>query len=170
MKINSIFTYIIIIIFSLLIGRLIISIYNYYKSLKKSNAKYTLLQLISRLSPIEFEIWCSEYLINLGYSNIILSPAHNCSEKNIICKKNNNNYYVKCKKLLPGELLSLKEVKTFLGIMVGDNISNGIIITNGNVTEEAENFLRTLTATYNINIISASKFKIPYFEYIMQTN
>ena len=42
--------------------------------------------LAYRLTPHEFEIWCSEYLSNLGFTNIIVLPLGDYGVKYIICE------------------------------------------------------------------------------------
>ena len=62
MKLNTIYSYLIIILFTPLIGKLINQIYLYYKMHKKFENCNLLSNLAYRLTPHEFEIWCSEYL------------------------------------------------------------------------------------------------------------
>ena len=87
MKLNTIYSYFIIILFAPLIGKLIKKIIIYYKSYKNFEGNNQLYNLVHRLTPHEFEIWCSEYLSKLGFNNIILLPLGPDGGKDIICEK-----------------------------------------------------------------------------------
>ena len=98
MKLNTIYSYFIIILFSPLIGKLIKNITIYYKSYKELKKSDLLYNLVHRLTPHEFEIWCSEYLSNIGFNNIVVLPLGPDGGKDIICEKNSEKFYVECKR------------------------------------------------------------------------
>ena len=70
MRFNTVFGYFILITFSPLIGKLIKNIILLYKQYKKFKTPNSLVQLIYRLTPYEFEIWSGEYLTKLGFTYV----------------------------------------------------------------------------------------------------
>lgn len=170
MKFNTILSYFTIIIFAPLLGKLIRNIILCYKSYKKLNSDLSLCDLLHRLTPHEFEIWCSEYLNTLGFNNILVTPIGPDGGKDIICYKNNEKYYVECKRYSSNNLVSLEHVEKLLGAMIADNINNGIIITTSTISDDAKEFLHSLKKPYCIQIISASELNESYSRYNIQTN
>ena len=170
MKLNTIYSYLIIILFTPLIGKLINQIYLYYKMHKKFENCNLLSNLAYRLTPHEFEIWCSEYLSTLGFSNIILLPLGPDGGKNIICEKDSQKFYIECKRYSLNDSISPFHIEKLLGAMISDNINNGIIITTGSISDDVKSILSKVNEPYNIKIISSTELDIPYTEYILKTN
>ena len=170
MKLNTIYSYFIIILFSPLIGKLIKKIFIYYKSYKNFQGNNQLYNLVHRLTPHEFEIWCGEYLSKLGFTNILLLPLGPDGGKDIICEKNSQKFYVECKRYSLNNSISTLQVEKLLGAMISDNINNGIIITTGSISDDVKSILSKINKPYNIKIISSVELDIPYTEYILKTN
>ncbi|MBX9138007.1 MULTISPECIES: restriction endonuclease [unclassified Clostridium] len=170
MKLNTIYSYFIIILFAPLMGKLIKKIITYYKSYKNFKSDTQLYSLIHRLTPHEFEIWCSEYLSTLGFSNIILLPLGPDGGKNIICEKDSQKFYIECKRYSLNDSISPFHIEKLLGAMISDNINNGIIITTGSISDDVKSILSKVNEPYNIKIISSTELDIPYTEYILKTN
>ena len=170
MKLNTIYSYFIIILFAPLIGKLIKKIIIYYKSYKNFEGNNQLYNLVHRLTPHEFEIWCSEYLSQLGFTNIILLPLGPDGGKDIICEKGSEKFYVECKRYSLNNSISTLQVEKLLGAMISDNINNGIIITTGPVSDDVKSILNKINKPYNISIISSIELDIPYTEYILKPN
>ena len=126
MKLNTIYSYLIIILFTPLIGKLINQIYLYYKMHKKFENCNLLSNLAYRLTPHEFEIWCSEYLSNLGFTNIMVLPIGPDAGKDIICEKNSEKFYIECKRYSPNRYISSFQVEKLLGSMISDNVKKWI--------------------------------------------
>ena len=164
MKLNTIYSYFIIILFSPLIGKLIKNITIYYKSYKELKKSDLLYNLVHRLTPHEFEIWCSEYLSNIGFNNIVVLPLGPDGGKDIICEKNSEKFYVECKRYSISDSITAFEIEKLLGAMICDNINNGIIITTGTISDEAKSILNKIEKPYNISIISSKDLAIPYTE------
>ena len=59
---NNIYIFAIIIIFCPLIGKIVRSSLEFYKLSKENSSTTTLVNSLNRLTPKEFQIWCSEYL------------------------------------------------------------------------------------------------------------
>ena len=170
MKLNTIYSYLIIILFTPLIGKLINQIYLYYKMHKKFENCNLLSNLAHRLTPHEFEIWCSEYLSNLGFTNIMVLPIGPDAGKDIICEKNSEKFYIECKRYSPNSYISLFQVEKLLGSMISDNIKNGLIITTGDLSKEAKDTLKKIKKPYNINVITSNELSLSYSKYILKLN
>ena len=170
MKLNTIYSYFIIILFSPLIGKLIKNITIYYKSYKEFKKSDLLYNLVHRLTPHEFEIWCSEYLSNIGFNNIVVLPLGPDGGKDIICEKNSEKFYVECKRYSISDSITAFEIEKLLGAMICDNINNGIIITTGTISDEAKSILNKIEKPYNISITSSKDLAIPYTEYVLNPN
>ena len=170
MKLNTIYSYLIIILFTPLIGKLINQIYLYYKMHKKFENCNLLSNLAYRLTPHEFEIWCSEYLSNLGFTNIMVLPIGPDAGKNIICEKNSEKFYIECKRYSPNSYISSFQVEKLLGSMISDNVKNGLIITTGDLSKEAKDTLKKIKKPYNINVITSNELSLSYSKYILKLN
>ena len=170
MKLNTIYSYLIIILFTPLIGKLINQIYLYYKMHKKFENCNLLSNLAHRLTPHEFEIWCSEYLSNLGFTNIMVLPIGPDAGKDIICEKNSEKFYIECKRYSPNSYISSFQVEKLLGSMTSDNIKNGLIITTGDLSKEAKDTLKKIKKPYNINVITSNELSLSYSKYILKLN
>lgn len=170
MKLNTIYSYFIIILFSPLIGKLIKNITIYYKSYKELKKSDLLYNLVHRLTPHEFEIWCSEYLSNLGFTNIMVLPIGPDAGKDIICEKNSEKFYIECKRYSPNSYISSFQVEKLLGSMISDNVKNGLIITTGDLSKEAKDTLKKIKKPYNINVITSNELSLSYSKYILKLN
>ena len=170
MKLNTIYSYLIIILFTPLIGKLINQIYLYYKMHKKFENCNLLSNLAYRLTPHEFEIWCSEYLSNLGFTNIMVLPIGPDAGKDIICEKNSEKFYIECKRYSPNSYISSFQVEKLLGSMISDNVKNGLIITTGDLSKEAKDTLKKIKKPYNINVITSNELSLTYSKYILKLN
>lgn len=170
MKLNTIYSYFIIILFSPLIGKLINKIVIYYKSYKHFEKDNHLYNIVHKLTPHEFKIWCSEYLSKLGFTNVTLLPLGPNGGKDIICEKDSEKYYVECKRYSLNNSISPLQIENLLGAMISDNINNGIIITTGTISDDITSILSKINKPYNIKIISSTELDIPYTEYILKTN
>lgn len=111
---------------------------------------------LHNLSPLEFEHWCAQLLENKGYTDITVTAPSNDGGKDIICKKGTDLCYVECKRFLYSTnadyFIDIEIVRKLIGAMEGDNISNGIIMTSGIVTQEVIDYVNSLPSTYSITI------------------
>ena len=167
---NSIFTYFLIIIFSPLIGKLIKCIIDYYKTYKNYKSSITLIDSLDNITQREFEIWCSEYLSYLDFSNIVLLPLNSNCIENIIGYKDSIKYYIYCKNSTSIDLITLTEIEAFLGTMINDDITHGLIITTSSISEETCEFLKNLKVPYKIDLISSKELSLLPENYILKTN
>lgn len=102
------------------------------------------------LSPKEFEHWSASFLEKQGFTDIIVNSDSPDAGKNIICSRNDEIYYVECKRYSQCNSIDMEVTRKFLGAMEGDGIKNGIIITTSMVTEKAINYIYSLPKPYYI--------------------
>ncbi|WP_186429649.1 restriction endonuclease [Clostridium sp. BSD9I1] len=111
--------------------------------------------LHDNLTPNEFEHWCGEFLEKEGFLDVFVTAKGPDGGKDIICRKGNDKCYVECKRYAYSDNAKFKVddniVRKLIGAMVGDNITNGIIITSGVFTDEAINYIITLPSRYKFD-------------------
>ena len=166
MKLNSVFTYFLILFFSPIIGKLVKELIDYVKLLKKFKSPQTLLSLTTRLTPKEFKLWCTDYLNDLGYTTIPSLKIDN--DNNIICKKENNSVYVQCKQYNSNYIVPIGDFEELFGSMIINNINVGLLITTGKVSNDVNELLNKLPSNFHIDIIDRDALNYPYEKYILQ--
>lgn len=153
MNFNNIYLFIIIIFFCPLIGKLIVNALEFYNLSKEYKNGSSLLNSLIRLTPKEFQIWCGEYLVYLGYNNIIFSDVSDLTSS-IICSKHNSSYYVCCQKNPKDILIDEVDLESLLGLLVSKSLYKGILITTSPLSSNASYFLNNIPAPYYIEVIS----------------
>ncbi|WP_139902583.1 restriction endonuclease [Clostridium thermarum] len=112
---------------------------------------------VHSLTPREFEYWCGEFISNLGYSNIKQTPMGPDGGKDIICRYNNLDTYVECKRYLYDSYAKHKVdehvCKKLVGAMVHDGISHGVIITSGIIVDGCYKYIKSLPKGIDIKFI-----------------
>lgn len=117
---------------------------------------------LSNLTYKEFENFCSYFLTKNHYANIYtVSEAFNGGISLICSDSNFDKVYVGCIKCDSKEnknndvynSTGRPELQKFIGAMVHDKIYNGIVITNGDFTKEAIEYINNLPKHYNIELI-----------------
>lgn len=156
---NNIIIIVIFIVFTPSILKLIRAIILLSESIKESDRCYTLLESLKKLTFKEFRLWCIDYLLSIGYEDIMFTTE---SEADLICKKADSIYLVKC--LRPSKSLSLAEIQLHIGTMISENIHNGIIITTSEVSIKNYDYIEEICDRYNIEIISKNNFEEEYDE------
>ena len=129
----------------------------------------SLIELLDRLTPREFEIWSREYLTFLGYHNIILRALDSNDTKNIICTKDNSTFYVLCKNNIVDKFVTSKDVEKLLGTMITDNIKEGLIITTNSLSNNAYKLVANLPSPFSIHIIDLKKSTNYMNNYLLRT-
>lgn len=170
MLVTNLYISFVIIIFTPLLGKIIKKSYDLYILNKKFKSGNTLLELLNRLTPREFEIWSREYLSSIGYTNVILTAPSPDEGRNIICTKNSNTVYVKCKSNTTENSITHKDIEMLLGAMISDNIKKGLIITTNLVSDSACELINNLQPPYSIHIINFDNSQKQPSDYIIQTN
>ena len=108
------------------------------------------------LTDLEFNNWCVNFLKRLDYNDVKLcnESIDSNSMKNITCKKEDITLYIHCKrypyKKSSNDKVTVKDIKCLLGAMICDNVTNGIMITTGFLSKEAQIYLPTIPKNYNI--------------------
>ena len=153
MSFNNIYFFIIIIFFCPLIGKIIVNALEFYSLSKEYQNGSSLLNSLIRLTPKEFQIWCGEYLIHLGYSNIIFSDILD-STSSIVCTLDNASYYVSCKKNPKDILINEVDLESLLGLLISKSLYKGILLTTSPLSDKALSFLENIPEPYHIEVIS----------------
>ncbi|WP_186429650.1 restriction endonuclease [Clostridium sp. BSD9I1] len=121
---------------------------------KKEWFKYAFLSRkhLVQLSIGDFEDWCSDFLVRLGYAGVTITHTWDDNKfKTITCENKGNKVYVWCK--LTDEIKEIEddyailgrpELQQFIGTMEHDNITEGIVITTGDFNNGALEYLEKL--------------------------
>ncbi len=119
-----------------------------------------MIEKIKKMEGREFEEFCFWMFKSLNtYKSVKLTPATNDEGKDIILKDNEDNYiYVECKRYT--EKASINEefmigrpiCQKLVGAMISDNIEKAIIVTTGNVHQNAWEYIIKLEKNTNIKI------------------
>lgn len=157
---TNLFTLITIIIFLPAILKLISIIRVLIQSILESKNSFSLAEALNRLTFKEFRIWCIDYLLSLGYHDIMFTTE---SEADMICKKEDNIYLVKC--LQTGKNLNINDVQLLIGTMISEEIYKGIIITTSKATSLIYEYIEKIPKYYDIEIISNEDLKSEYDDY-----
>lgn len=168
MLLTNLYISFILIIFSPLVGRILKVSYDLFTLNKKLKNGNTLLELLNRLTPREFEIWSTEYLSSIGYKNVILTPPSINNGKNIICSKNNNTIYILCKSKVMSNKIASEDIEVLLGSMILDNVRQGIIITTSIVNDDIYKTIKNIPTPYKIDIIDFNVSKQKSNDFIPQ--
>lgn len=127
---------------------------------KKEWFKYAFLSRkhLVQLSTGNFEDWCSDFLGRLGYKGVTVTSTWNDSKfKTITCMNKGNEVYVLCK--LTNEIKEIEddygslgrpELQQFIGTMEHDNITEGIVITTGDFTDQALEYAKGLPGRLSV--------------------
>lgn len=115
------------------------------------------------LKPTRFEQWCKYFLKNLGYENFLFISEHYEGSVNLQTVNNNITTYVSTRLYGLSEgyknindnyaTIGRPEVQKFVGALVHDRIKNGIIITTGDFTSEAIEYIKSLPPEYYVRLI-----------------
>jgi hypothetical protein len=120
--------------------------------------------LSSHLTQYKFEEWCIYILESMGYKNLTNVSELIEGGVNIIAPDKNRTTYISTrlygldsdnKKNLNDKYYKIgrPELQKFVGALVHDNITDGILITTGDFTDEAINYVKSLPDKYSIVLI-----------------
>lgn len=111
---------------------------------------------LHNLSPREFEYWSANFLEKQGFTNINVTCSGADGGKDIICEKNDEIYYVECKRYSNSQKayfhVDEEIVRKLIGAMEGDKIKNGILITTGIITKDALDYISSLPESYSLTV------------------
>lgn len=118
---------------------------------------------LSKITDQQFEEYCYYFLDKQDYTNTTHISEEIEGRLSLICSKNKiSKIYVSCFKATCEEgkntndnyqLIGRPYLQKFVGIMVHDEIHDGIVITNGSFSQEAKEYVKTLSEKYNIKLI-----------------
>lgn len=130
---------------------------------------------IYNLSPTEFEVWCGHLLEILGYENIEYTEViENSGDggKDIICYKDGIKIYVECKRYSMEKDARYKVsrgiIEKFFGVMIGDNVCKGLLLTTATPTGDAIEYAKKLPKGYSIEIFDGDSLEKMYNSFIHQ--
>ncbi len=116
----------------------------------KTNCNYYL-----TMDPFLFEKSVANIFEEKGYRAIVTSKV-NDEGKDIILSKDSKKIYVECKRYSESNKVSRPVIQKLYAAMVVDNISEGIIITTSDFTEQAIEYVKRLDR--KINLINGTNF------------
>lgn len=125
-----------------LIGMLIYRIPEVISIIAFKNKEITKTQfkvLLSGLTPRQFEIFCYELFMALGYDAYLLPDGPDGGKDVILNKK----IYVECKRYNKATV-GREICQKLLGAITGDKMESGIIFTIGKINSNAKEFLRKI--------------------------
>lgn len=107
--------------------------------------------------PQSKEQWITRLLRMMGFDEIASHRPVEESGYNFTClDQKGRRVYVVCKLWNIAEFeapVSLAAVQNLVGAMVAGRVRHGLIITAGELTDEAKNYIRQLPVTYRIKVI-----------------
>lgn len=120
--------------------------------------------LCSNIAAYEFEDWCKSILESMGYNH--LKKISETMEGGVnLTSVNNNTYNYICTRLYGLQTdnkdnvsddykkVGRPEIQEFIGALVHDEVKNGVIITTGDFTDEAIEFVNLLPKEYSVVLI-----------------
>jgi restriction endonuclease Mrr len=116
------------------------------------------------MTPSKFEEWCKIILEDMGYKNLnnvteLFEGGVNLSsiEKSQCTYISTRLYKLKDNKKDNVndnyETIGRPELQKFVGALVQDKVKKGIIITTGDFTSDAKEYLKSLPSEYSITLI-----------------
>ncbi|MCY6372481.1 restriction endonuclease [Clostridium ganghwense] len=123
---------------------------------------------LSQLPNNQFIDFCNEFLIENDYKNIkLISEKLEGGITFTADKGKTLNIYIHCYKAINEENSNTNDnythvgrpaLQKFVGAMVEDNIYNALVITNGNISGEAKEYVENLPQIYNMELIDGINF------------
>lgn len=114
---------------------------HYYNSKEIGIDYYKIDNFINRLSPRQFEVFCSE-LLKCKYEKVTLTPPSNDYGRDIVCfDKYGNKIFVECKHY-KSSYVGREICQKLIGSMIMLNADKGIIINTGKYHKNAYEVLR----------------------------
>lgn len=131
---------------------------------KQQRLKFGLISrfFLSNLNKYEFEDYCRNFLLHNGYNDIFSVSEDFNGGLSLVCTNfNGNRVYVSCikseqKKDNTDDIYStvgIKELQKFVGLMLCDGVKEGIVITNGDFSNDAIKYADKLSQEYKIQLI-----------------
>lgn len=99
------------------------------------------------LTPRQFEQFVADTLHELGFQEIILTPASRDGGKDVIASQVVNgiavSFYFECKKYAAGHKVQLDRLRSLLGVVAHDarGVNKGVLVTTSTFTAGCRDFL-----------------------------
>ena len=150
-----------IILFALIIYTLLRTLYNIYKAYVViqqrnehiSDLKSNILSLtdLCTLTPLEFKKWCLRFILsNNNFSNLDTIESTDKFSL-LIGEKNGKCCLVNCNYTFDNNV-DVTIVAQLIGAMKIHNVSNGVLITRSNLSEEANTFVKSLPSDISLKV------------------
>lgn len=131
---------------------------------KQQRLKFGLISrsFLSNLNKYEFEDFCRYFLLFNGYNDIFnISEDFNGGLSLVCSNSNGNRVYVSCVKSEHKNdniddvysIVGIEELQKFVGLMLCDGVKEGIVLANGNFSNDAIKFTHKLSQKYKIQLI-----------------
>lgn len=170
MKFSNFIIYILILYgINKLAGRIKIIINSKYKT---EWYKYGFLSRkdLVKLAPMEFKEWCISFLERSDYYNVVKDNLSDITNYNYFCcNKDDIRYYVLCdlteekdEKEDDYEEFGRPQFQRFIGTLEHNRISHGIIITTGDLSEDAIGYYNNLPKRYHIEVFDGIRLNKAY--------
>lgn len=151
-----------------LLNKLLVNMDNKNSNIfNKNNFKTNLVSryTLSQLSSDVFQGFCYDFLLSLGHSNIESILEEDEGGITYSIGSENGTTYVYCFQSMKVEghehniddnfeKLGRPAIQKFIGNMIGDNVHSGIIITNGDFSEYALEYISNLPCQYTLQVFS----------------
>ena len=177
-----------LVIFLFILNEVIRFLYSFYKlQIKIIYGYYGFISkeyIMKNFSDKSFEKWCTYLCENMGLINVKKNHDFNPSSPNIkgfyhkksvhistILFEHDEDYY-EFNDILPSEpniIVDTDVVRSFVGSLIADNISHGMIFTNGYFSDECKSYVNSLSSV-SVELIDGDMLISKYLEYISKRN
>jgi restriction system protein len=107
---------------------------------KKEKYLYGKLDYLLSMDPRNFEYFVADLFSKQGFKNVHTTPASNDHGKDVVMWKEEEMYYVECKRYSKRNKVGRPEIQKFYGEVVSGKAKMGIFVTTSEFTEPAKLF------------------------------
>ena len=118
------------------------------------------------IRPYDFEKKVADLYRAQGFTAEVTSQAGD-EGKDIILFKGGVRYYVECKRYSKSTKVSRPDAQKLAGAMIGDGVTNGIIVTTSGFTDECLEWVRN--AQIHIELVGADDFMLMVERHVPST-
>lgn len=106
-----------------------------------------------KFNSVELDSWFRMFVQDMGYEIIKVIPEEFDGSKELICRRGEENYYIKWE---PGDG-DKAAMQKLVGAMVVEKIKKGVIITVEKFTEQARLYVQSLSSDYSLELIDGDE-------------
>ena len=177
-----------LVIFLFILNEVIRFLYSFYKNeIKVIYGYYGFISkeyIMENFLDKSFEKWCAYLCENMGLINVKKNHDFNPSSPNIkglyhkksiyistILFNHDEDYYEfnDITSSEPNITIEKDVVRSFVGSLIADNISHGMMFTNGYFTDECKSYVNSLSSV-NVELIDSDMLISKYLEYVSKRN